>query len=76
MICFVGSSLFLVNRAKLKGAMQMILLMSVICVASGFTLEMPETPRSDWHRGKSLWWKFHVENGGGTKGVPSQGLAD
>ena len=44
MICFVGSSLFLVNRAKLKGAMQMILLMSVICVASGFTLEMPELP--------------------------------
>ena len=19
------------------------------------------TPRSDWHRGKSLWWKFHIE---------------
>ena len=34
------------------------------------------TPRSDWHRGKSLRWKFHVENGGGTKGVSSQSLAD
>ena len=34
------------------------------------------TPRSYWHRGKSLWWKFHTEDGGGTKGVPSQGLAD
>ena len=34
------------------------------------------TPRSDWHRGKSLRWKFHTENGGGTKGVPSQSLAD
>ena len=34
------------------------------------------TPRSDWHLGKSLRWKFHAENGGGTKGVSSQGLAD
>ena len=24
--------------------------------------------RSSWHRGKSLWWKFHIENGGRTKG--------
>ena len=44
MIFFVGSSLFKLKHAKLKGAMQMILLLSVICVASGFTLEMPELP--------------------------------
>ena len=52
----------------------MILLLSVICAASGFTLEMPELP--DRHRWKCLRWKFHIENGGGTKGVPSAGLAD
>ena len=99
MIFFVGSSQFQFKHAELKGAMPMILL-SVVCVASGFTPEMPELPdlrcrrleipsfsrlsqsassfvaRSSWHRGKSLWWKFHIENGGGTKGVPSQGLAD
>ena len=44
MIFFVGSSLFQVNHAKLKGAMQTILLLSVVCAASGFTLEMPELP--------------------------------
>ena len=54
--------------------MQMILLMSVVCGVSGLTLDMPELP--DRHRGQSLRWKFHIENGGGTKGVPSAGLAD
>ena len=44
MIFFVGSSLFQLKHAKLKGAMQMILLLSVVCAASGFTLEMPELP--------------------------------
>ena len=44
MVFFVGSSLFQVNHAKRKGAMQMILLLSVVCAASGFTLEMPELP--------------------------------
>ena len=44
MIFFVGSSQFQLKDAKLKGAMQMILLLSVVCVASGFTLEMPELP--------------------------------
>ena len=44
MILFVGSSLFQLKHAKLKGAMQMILLLSVVCAASGFTLEMPELP--------------------------------
>ena len=44
MILFVGSSLFQLKHAKLNGAMQMILLLSVVCVASGFTLEMPELP--------------------------------
>ena len=42
MIFFVGSSLFQLKHAELKGAMQMILLLSVICAASGFTL--PELP--------------------------------
>ena len=44
MIFFVGSSLFQFKHAELKGAMQMILLMSVVSAASGFTLEMPELP--------------------------------
>ena len=44
MIFFVGSSLSQLKQAKLKGAMQTILLVSVVCVASGFTLEMPELP--------------------------------
>ena len=47
MIFFVGSSLFEFNGlkpAKLKGAMQKILLVSVVCATSGFTLEMPELP--------------------------------
>ena len=41
-----------------------------------FSRLSPFVARSSWHRGKSLWWKFHIENGGRTKGVPSQGLAD
>ena len=45
MVFFVGSSLFPAQtRPELKGAMQTILLLSVICAASGFTLEMPELP--------------------------------
>ena len=44
MIFFVGSSLFQLKHAKLNGAMQMILLLAVVCAASGFTLEMPELP--------------------------------
>jgi hypothetical protein len=44
MIFFVGSSQFQFKHAELKGAVQMILLMSVICVASGFTPEIPELP--------------------------------
>ena len=44
MIFSVGSSQFQLKDAKLKGAMQMILLVSVVCGASGFTLEMPELP--------------------------------
>ena len=56
--------------------MQMILLLSVVCAASGFALEIPELPDLIGTVGRCLSWKFYTENGGGTKGVPPQGLAD
>jgi len=65
MIFFVGSSLFQLKHATLKGAMQTILLMSVICVASGFTLEMPELPDLIGTAGKvssgNFTWKMVEE---------------
>ena len=76
MIFFVGSSLFPAQTRQAKGShAEDSPDVRGLCRLR-FHIGDAGTPRSDWHRGKSLRWKFHVENGGGTKGVPSQGLAD
>ena len=69
---------FQLKHAKLQGAMQIVLLLLVVHAASGFTLEMPELPDLIGTVGQvtSLSWTFYTEDGGGTKGVPPQGLAD
>ena len=57
----------------------MILLVSVVCAASGFTLEMPELPDLIGTVGKVFGGNFTlkmVDEPKATKGVSSQGLAD